>query len=71
LVSDFFTFRLTDLEDDYTCEFTLPDFVNNVQHFGYLLGYQKKEYKEQNPANIKAAELMGALHDRLKEIGYT
>ncbi|MDR0207493.1 MAG: methylase, partial [Bacteroidales bacterium] len=30
-----------------------------------------KEYKEQNPANIYAAELMGKLHDRLKEIGYT
>ncbi len=45
--------------------------VNNVQHFGYLLGYQKKVYKEQDPANIKAAELMGKLHDRLEEIGYT
>jgi len=27
-------------------------------------------YKEQDPANIKAAELMGKLHDRLEEIGY-
>jgi type II restriction/modification system DNA methylase subunit YeeA len=71
LVSDFETFRLTDLEEEKTYEFRLPDLVSNVQHFGYLLGYQKKEYKEQNPANIKAAELMGKLHDRLKEIGYT
>jgi len=44
--------------------------VNHVQSFGYLLGYQKKTYKEQDPANIKAAELMGKLHDRLEEIGY-
>jgi len=71
LVSDFEIFRLTDLEEDKTHEFRLPDLVSNVQHFGYLLGYQKKEYKEQDPANIKAAELMGKLHDRLKEIGYT
>ena len=35
-----------------------------------MLGYQKKVYKEQDPANIQAAELMGKLHDRLKEIGY-
>lgn len=34
------------------------------------MGYQKKTYKEQDPANIKAAELMGKLHDRLEEIGY-
>ena len=71
LVSDFEIFRLTDLEEGKTHEFCLPDLVNNVRHFGYLLGYQKKEYKEQDPANIKAAELMGKLHDRLKEIGYT
>lgn len=71
LVSDFENFRLYDLEDDKHLEFKLKDFVNNVQHFGYILGYQKKVYKEQDPANIKAAELMGKLHDRLKEIGYT
>ncbi|MDR2963668.1 MAG: hypothetical protein LBU90_08590 [Bacteroidales bacterium] len=51
-------------------EFRLADLVHNVQHFGSLLGYEKKEYKEQNPVNVKAAELMGKLHDRLKEIGY-
>lgn len=71
LVSDFENFRLFDLEEDKHIEFKLNDFVNNVQHFGYILGYQKKVYKEQDPANIKAAELMGKLHDRLKEIGYT
>lgn len=71
LVSDFENFRLFDLEEDKHIEFKLNDLVNNVQHFGYILGYQKKVYKEQDPANIKAAELMGKLHDRLKEIGYT
>ena len=71
LVSDFENFRLYDLEENKTVDFKLTDFVNNVQHFGYLLGYQKKVYKEQDPANIKAAELMGKLHDRLEEIGYT
>ncbi len=71
LVSDFENFRLFDLEEDKHIEFKLKDFINNVQHFGYILGYQKKVYKEQDPANIKAAELMGKLHDRLEEIGYT
>ena len=71
LISDFENFRLYDLEESKTVEFKISDLVNNVHHFGYLLGYQKKVYKEQDPANIKAAELMGKLHDRLEEIGYT
>ena len=71
LVSDFETFKLHDLEEEKIIEFKLNDLVNNVQHFSYILGYQKKVYKEQDPANIKAALLMGKLHDRLEEIGYT
>jgi type I restriction-modification system DNA methylase subunit len=71
LVSDFENFRLHDLDNNTQMDFKLKDLVKNVQHFGYLLGYQKKVYKEEDPANIKAAELMGKLHDRLKEIGYT
>ena len=71
LVSDFERFKLYDLEDNFTIEFSLKEFVNNVQHFGFIAGYQKKVYKEQDPANIKAAELMGKLHDSLEEIGYT
>jgi type I restriction-modification system DNA methylase subunit len=70
LVSDFHIFRLYDTEEQTTLEFTIDELVLNVQSFGYLLGYQKKTYKEQDPANIKAAELMGKLHDRLEEIGY-
>jgi hypothetical protein len=71
LVSDFEHFRLYDLEENKTIEFKLNDLVNNVLHFGYILGYQKKVYKEQDPANIKAAELMGKLHDKLEDIGYS
>jgi len=71
LVSDFEIFRLTDLEDDKTTVFTLSEFVNYIELFGPLIGYHKKIYKEQDPANIKAAELMGKLHDSLKDIGYT
>ncbi len=71
LVSDFARFRLYDLEENKTTEFKLSELVNNVHLFGFIIGYQKKIYKEQDPANIKAAELMGKLHDRLEEIGYT
>jgi hypothetical protein len=79
LISDFENFRLYDLEDNSVqgienqkvIDFKLNDLVNNVRNFAFILGYQKKIYKEQDPVNIKAAELMGKLHDKLEEIGYT
>ena len=70
LVSDFNIFRLFDTEEQTTTEFLLKDLVKYVRHFGFIAGYQKHTYKEQDPVNIKAAELMGKLHDRLKDIGY-
>ncbi|NOT36589.1 MAG: class I SAM-dependent DNA methyltransferase [Saprospiraceae bacterium] len=71
LICDFEKFRLYDLEENLPHNFDLKELVQNVQHFGFLIGYQKKTYKEQDPANIKAAELIGKLHDRLEEIGYS
>lgn len=71
LVSDFQRFRLYDLDDSATAEFELRDFANQVHLFGFIAGYEKRTYKEEDPVNIKAAELMGRLHDRLEETGYT
>ncbi|MEL0592096.1 MAG: DNA methyltransferase [Planktothrix rubescens PR221] len=71
LVSDFQKFRLYDLDTNETTEFELKDFVNHVHLFGFMAGYEKRVYKDEDPVNIAAAELMGELHDRLKEIGYT
>ena len=73
LVCDFETFRLYDLEEnenDQYVEFKLSEFVEHVELFGFIAGYQKKVYREEDPVNVKAAELMGELHDRLQEIGY-
>lgn len=70
LVSDFDIFRLYNLEEDSNIEFNLNDFVTNVHYFGFIAGYQKRTFKEQDPVNIQAAEMMGKLHDKLKAIGY-
>jgi hypothetical protein len=70
LVSDFENFRLFNLEDQSWREFKLKDLVNNVQYFDAMAGYQKHTYKEEDPVNIRAAELMGRLHDKLKDVGY-
>ncbi len=70
LVSDFDRFRLYDMEEGEEHEFKLKDLHKNARLFGFIAGYQKKTYKEEDPVNIKAAYLMGTLHDQLKEIGY-
>ncbi len=70
-MSDFAQFRLYDLETDQTHEFLLKDFVNYVHLFDFIAGYEQRTYKDEDPVNIHAAELMGKLHDRLREIGYT
>jgi len=71
LVSDFQKFRLYDLDADTATEFEIQDFISQVHLFGFIAGYEKRVYKDEDPVNIAAAELMGKLHDRLKEIGYT
>jgi type I restriction-modification system DNA methylase subunit len=71
LVSDFENFRLYDLDENTEADFKLTDFVNHVQLFGFIAGYQKRVYKSEDPVNIEAAYLMGKLHDALKDAGYT
>jgi type I restriction-modification system DNA methylase subunit len=70
LVSDFERIKLFDLDERTEHEFHLKDFYKNVKLFGFIAGYQKRVFKEEDPVNIHAAELMGKLHDQLKEFGY-
>lgn len=70
LVSDFARFRLYDLDSKSQVEFPLEELIDHVHEFGFIAGYEKRTYKEQDPVNIEAAELMGKLHDKLKEVGY-
>ncbi|MDO9012074.1 MAG: class I SAM-dependent DNA methyltransferase [Gallionella sp.] len=70
LVSDFARFRLYDLEDGEQHEFALRDLHKNIKCFGFIAGYQTRPIQPEDPVNIKAAELMGKLHDALKDIGY-
>ena len=71
LVSDFQTFELHDLDEREAAAFALADLHQHVERFGFFLGRQKRTFKDQDPVNIQASELMGRLHDELKEAGYT
>jgi hypothetical protein len=70
LVSDFQNFRLYNLENNTETEFTLKDLVKNVHLFDFIAGYEKRVYKEEDPVNIQASQLMGNLHDCLEATGY-
>lgn len=71
LICDFNHFHYYDLFDNAKkYEFGLLNLVEYVELFSDLAGYKDVEYKKQDAVNIEAAEKMGRLHDRLKEIGY-
>lgn len=70
IVSDFARFRVYNLDESTHIEFRLEDLTQNIHHFGFISGYQKTTYKEEDPVNIEAALRMGKLHDQLKAIGY-
>ncbi len=70
LTSDFERFKLYDLEEGSETEFTLKEFSKKIHLFGFIAGYKKQEYKEEDEVNIKAAELMGRLYDAMAEAGY-
>jgi hypothetical protein len=70
LVSDFERFKLYDLDEKNEHEFEIKDLHQNIKLFGFIAGYQKRAFKDEDPVNIKAAELMGKLHDQMKDSGY-
>ncbi len=70
LISDFQNFKLIDRDERNVVSFTLPDLPTHIEKFGFIIGVERKTFRDQDPANIKAAELVGHLHDALKEAGY-
>ncbi len=70
LLSDFQTFELYDLDEGEEVRFPLAELPKHIEAFGFILGIQKRTFKDQDPVNIEASELMGKLHDALKESGY-
>lgn len=70
LVCDFQTFELYDLDTRQETKFKLPDLSKHVQDFGFIFGGAPRVFKDQDPVNIEASELMGRLHDALLASGY-
>ena len=70
LVSDFQTFEFHDLDERGVVTFSLADLPAHVEVFGFILGVQRRRFRDQDPVNVEAAELVGRLHDALDAAGY-
>ncbi len=70
LVCDFQNFELLDRDTRETIAFPLKDLPKHVEKFRFILGRQTQSFKDQDPVNIKAAELVGHLHDALYAANY-
>ena len=70
LVSDFQHFELHDLQEREVAAFRLHQLPHNVEKFSFILGVASRTFRDQDPANIEAAELVGRLHDMLRDGGY-
>ena len=70
LLCDFQTFQLLDRDTREETKFSLADLPKHVEKFGFIMGMEKRSFKDQDPVNIKAAELVGHLHDALEAGGY-
>lgn len=71
LTCDFQRWKLIDLDDNgREVNFTLSQLHKYVTEFDFMLG-RRVTFKTQASVTIKAAELMGKLHDALEDSGYT
>ncbi|MCA3565236.1 MAG: class I SAM-dependent DNA methyltransferase [Methylocystis sp.] len=72
LLSDFQTFELYDLDIDAETplRFRLSELPDHIQAFGFIVGQERRIFRNQDPASIAASEMMGALHDALEDSGY-
>lgn len=70
LACDFQNWRLVDLEEKRELEFQLADLHRHIEAFAFIQG-RKISFENQSSVTIKAAELMGKLHDALEASGYT
>ena len=70
LLCDFRSFELLDRDEREETRFALADLPQHVEEFGFIIGVQRRTFRDQDPVNIEASELIARLHDALKASGY-
>lgn len=74
VVSDFETIVVYDLDSADpaapAAKFRTAALHENIRHLGFLSGYTTRPVDPEDPINIQAVEVLGALHDALERGGY-
>lgn len=68
--SDFQNFLILDLETSEKIAFPLTELPQRLEMFGWIAGYQRRSFAQEDEVNVHAAELMGRLYDLLDASGY-
>jgi hypothetical protein len=67
IATDYKTIKALDTKLDEKIEFPLKEFNKKFDFFLPLAGIEKKEFKHENPVDVKAAEKLAKLFDLIKK----
>ena len=70
LLCNFREFELEDLDEREVTRFRLADLSKHIHKFSFIMGVQQRRFRDQDPVNVRASELVGAIHDALLASGY-
>ena len=70
LLSDFQHFELRDLDEGQDWRFPLTALAENVERFAFIVGAEVRRFRDQDPVNVDASELVAAIYRQLHESGY-
>jgi len=68
--SDFQNFLILDLETTEQTAFPIAELPQRLEVFGWIAGYQRRSFVEEDEVSVHAAGLMGRLYDLLDASGY-
>ena len=70
LLSDFQQFELRDLDEGEDWRFPLAALAENIERFAFIVGAEVRRFRDQDPVNVDASELVGAIYRQLDQSGY-
>jgi len=71
ITSDFANIRLLDLANGgEAITIKTTDLAKEIERFGFIIGYKKPTFRNEDEANVQAARLMGKLYEELSKDGY-
>ena len=68
--SDFQNFLILGLETTEQTAFPIAELPQRLELFGWIAGYQRRSFADEDDVDVHAAELMGRLYDLLDASGY-